>query len=428
VTETLAPSSLLDRADRVFPSGALGTFLLPEAVDFAVARGAGAHVWSSDGTEYIDYVLGSGPMIVGHAHPAVNEAIATQAKAGTTYYTLNEPAIELGERILDVFPQDSRILFTSSGSEATFYAMRLARAFTGRERIIKFAGAYHGHQDYAMPAAFASAAEGPAKPASAGIPAAVAAATSVAEFNDLESVKAIFEAHPSEVAAVIVEPFQRVMEPIDGFLSRLEELCHANGALLIADEVVTGFRFHYGPAQQVYGFTADLTALGKIIGGGLPVAAVVGRADVMALADARKRTAPNYVYASGTLNGYALGAAAGLATLDILSAPGAYERLNDVGERLRSGLREAARSRSRQATVVGRGPMFHILFDAPPTIRTSADLAKVDRATGVKFGTELIRRGVLVNPQQRSYVSLAHTDEDVEVTTRRFAEAMSALG
>lgn len=426
MTETLAPNALLGRADRVFPSGALGTFLLPDVVNFSVERGSGSHVWSSDGIEYIDYVLGSGPMIVGHAHPAVNEAIATQASSGTTFYTLNEPAIELAERILEVFPPDSRILFTSSGSEATFYAMRLARAFTGRERVIKFAGAYHGHQDYAMPAAFASPAERPARPASAGIPAAVAATTSVAEFNDLASVEAIFRAHPGEVAAVIVEPFQRVMEPIEGFLPALVELCHANDALLIADEVVTGFRFHYGMAQQVYGFTADLTAMGKIIGGGLPMAAVAGRAGVMALADARKRTAENYVYASGTLNGYALGAAAGLATLDILRAPGAYERLNDAGERLRSGLREAAAG--RHATVIGRGPMFHILFGAPPAIRTSADLAKVDRPAGVRFGTELVRRGILVNPQQRSYVSLAHTDDDLEQTIQRFGEAMSALG
>jgi glutamate-1-semialdehyde 2,1-aminomutase len=419
---------LLERADVVFPSGALGTFLLPKEVDFVTVRGAGSHVWDADEAEYIDYVLGSGPMIVGHAHPLVTEAIARQAALGTTFYNVNPAAIELAERVLDVFPTDRRVLFTSSGSEATFYAMRLARAFTGRSRVVKFRGAYHGHQDYAMPDAFAGAANSDPKSASAGVPEATLASTSVADFNDLESVERILLTHPDEVAAVIVEPYQRVVEPAAGFLPGLADLCRAHGALLIADEVVTGFRFHYGMAQQLYGFTADLTALGKIIGGGLPVAAVVGRADIMALADARRRTAHNYVYASGTLNGYALGAAAGLATLDVLSEPGAYERLNEIGDRIRGWLKEDAESSGHRATVVGRGPMFHVLFGAADVLRSSLDVAAADHAKGVRFGTELLRRRVMVNPQQRSYVSLAHTDRDLEETRTRIASALSALG
>jgi glutamate-1-semialdehyde 2,1-aminomutase len=420
---------LLRRADRAFPSGALGTFLLPSEVDFVVARGKGAHVWSIDGTEYVDYVLGSGPMILGHAHPSVTDAIARQAAEGTTYYALNPVAIELAERVLSVFPTGQKVLLTSSGSEATFYAMRLARAFTSRSGVIKFAGAYHGHQDYAMPDAFTPTKAGQSpKAASAGVPQAVAATTYVAEFNNLDSVESIFADHAHDIAAVIVEPYQRVLEPDPDFLVNLTKLAHDHGALLIADEVVTGFRFRYGTAQQEYGFEADLTALGKIIGGGLPVAAVVGRSDVLALADARRRAAENYVYASGTLNGYALGAAAGVATLDELRAPGAYERLNALGEKIRVSMRDQISTLHVAAQVVGHGPMFHVLFGVTEAPRTTADLAVADRGAGARFGAELIRNRVLVNPLQRSYVSLAHTDEDIEFTIAAIGRALTVVG
>jgi glutamate-1-semialdehyde 2,1-aminomutase len=209
----------------------------------------------------------------------------------------------------------------------------------------------------------------------------------------------------------------------------LTNLAHEHGALVVADEVVTGFRFHYGTAQRLFGFEADLSALGKIIGGGLPVAAVVGRREILALADSRRKSVPEYVYFSGTLNGYALGAAAGLATLDVLRTPGSYERLNALGAAVREALQRRLEASGIRAAVVGRGPMFHVLFNPPPTLVRAADIARSDLAAGARFGAELIRRGLLVNPVQRSYISLAHTDDDVAQSDRVFGEAItSAFG
>jgi glutamate-1-semialdehyde 2,1-aminomutase len=406
--------SVLLRAQAAFPGGVLGSFALGD-LEFVAHHGAGATLVATDGREFIDCVLGSGPLILGHAHPAVASAIAAQAQRGTTFYTLNEPAIQLAEQILAVFPTDSRLMFTSSGAEATFYALRLARAFTGRDLIIKFAGAYHGHHDYAMVETWARDWTPSVAPAvgSAGIPRAAAETVLIAPFNDLDATAALFAAHSGQIAAVIVEPYQRVVQPEHGFLAGLRDLAHANGALLIADEVVTGFRLQYGTAQNAYGFTADLTALGKVIGGGLPLAAVAGRSDVLAQADYRRNKTAAYVYVSGTLNGNALAAAAGSATLAELAKPGTYDVLNGVGEQVRSRLSSVLKAAGFDAIAAGEGPMFHPVFrrDAP---RNAAEVAAARRELGVQFGKALIRNGVLVNPAQRSYLSTAHTGEVIE--------------
>lgn len=422
-------AELVARAGRVFPGGVLGNFRLPEGLEIVAQHATGAYLYSAAGRRFIDYILGSGPLMVGHAHPTVAEAIARQASRGSTYYTLNEPAIELADTVLALFPANMRLMFTSSGSEATFYSMRLARAFTNRQMILKFAGAYHGHNDYSMPEAGSRMWEPSSRPvpSSAGVPRETLETVLVAEFNDRASVEHAFERFGDKIAAVIVEPYQRVLEPEPDFLPFLRSITSESGALLIMDEVVTGFRFHYGMAQDLYGIQADLTAIGKVIGGGLPMAAVVGREDIMTLADSRKQSAPNYVYFSGTLNGYALGAAAGLATLAVLRAPGAYDQLNHTGQRLRSVLSNAAHKYGRPAAVVGRGPMFHILFTDAPAVTRSNDITLADRGVGLSFSRSLIAQGILVNPWQRSYVSLAHSEEDVSATAIAIDRAFDEL-
>lgn len=416
-------SDLLAAARAVFPGGVLGTFALGDQ-ETVIASGRGALVTTVDGRELIDYVLGSGPMLVGHAHPAVVESIGVQAARGTSYYALNEPAIQLAQKVLEVFPAHSQILFTSSGSEATFYALRLARAFTGRDAIVKFAGAYHGHHDCAMVEPWARAWQPGTAVAmgSAGVPEDAARTVLIAPFNDIDALEAIFARSGDSIAAVIVEPYQRVIEPAAGYLQAMADLAHRHGALVIADEVVTGYRLRYGLAQHVYGLEADLTALGKVIGGGLPLAAVAGRADVMSAADIRRKASAEYVYVSGTLSGNAIAAAAGLATLEILESEAVYEHLNETSESLRRALAEALRDAGLTAVVAGVGAMFHPIFAAAPP-RNASELAASDGATGRRFGDALIKHGILVNPVQRSYVSIAHGPELVERTARAFQRA-----
>lgn len=418
---------LLERARAVFPGGVLGSFALGEQ-EIVVERGSGARLYAVDGRTFVDCILASGPLILGHAHPAVVTAIAEQAGRGTSYYALNRPAIALAEEILSVFPRDSRLLFTSSGAEATFYALRLARAFTGRNLILKFAGAYHGHHDYAIVEPWARRWQPGAQieMGSAGVPPAASETVLIAPFNDIEAVAEVFRAHPGQLAAVIIEPYQRVVAPEPGFLNALAKLAADNGALLVADEVVTGFRLTYGTAQDVYGFRADLTAFGKIIGGGLPLAAVAGRADILALADYRRNKTAEYVYVSGTLNGNAISAAAGLATLAELRKPDIYEQLGMAGRLIRQSLAAALGEAGFDVLAAGEGPMFHPVFrSSPPS--NAAELADSDRDLARRFGRILIQKGVLVNPAQRSYLSTAHDHAALDAVRAAFVEAAHEL-
>jgi glutamate-1-semialdehyde 2,1-aminomutase len=424
-----ATESVTKRAATVFPGATIGSFLLPLELAVVAARGEGSHIWDVDGRRYIDYLIGSGPLILGHAHPAVVEAIREQAALGTTYYALNERIVDLAQALLEVFPADSQIKFTSSGSEATFYAMRLARAYTGRSLIVKFAGAYHGHNDYAMREAWPrpwSFDQAPTT-SSAGIPEAVSATVLVAPFNDLTAVESLFSSHGPDIAAVIMEPYQRFLEPEEGFLPALEGMAHQNGSLLIADEIVTAFRFSYGLSQPRYGFTADLTALGKIIGGGLPLAAVAGKREIMAFGDFGRRGRDDFAYWSGTLNGNALAAAAGLATLRELRRPGVYERLDRLGANLRVSLHEAMVSESIPHRIFGHGATFHVLISSPDQVRNAADVAAADGERTKRFGQELIRNGLLVNPGLKAYVCLATTEDDLALSATAFASAAAVI-
>lgn len=420
-------AQLLEKARQYFPGGALGTFLPPEDLDFVVMRGQGSKVYDEHDRAYIDYVLGSGPMILGHAHPAIVEAVRRQVGMGTSFYGLNSPAIELAEEIVKAVPCAEKVRFVGSGAEATFACLRLARAHTGRTKILKFEGGYHGHHDYTMFGTYAAAPEYPyGNPDSAGIPAEIQREVLVAPYNDAETSARLIREHRDDLAAVIVEPLQRVISPRPGFLGALRRATNDTGVVLVFDEVVTGFRLAYGGAQQKYGVTPDLTSLAKIVGGGMPLGAVVGRADIMEHANARKK-GPAYTYVSGTLNGNTPSAAAGLATLAELRKPGAYERLEHIGETMRSGLREIVKRRGLTAQVVGEGPLYFLAFTGQEIV-DHRSLQSADRAKAAGLERELFKRNIYINLGAKGYVSLAHSDEDLDQTLRAFDEGLAAVG
>jgi glutamate-1-semialdehyde 2,1-aminomutase len=421
-------ADLLTRAYRMLPGASLGSFYLPEANEFVIAKGEGSRVWDVEGRAYLDFVMGSGPMVLGHAPPEVVAAVCEQIGRGSTFYGLNDVAIDLADVIVGASACAKALKFCSTGAEATFYALRLARAATGRPKILKFEGGYHGHHDYAMMSVT------PARPApfptpvpdSAGIPESVERDVLVAPFNDLAATRQIIEQHGSDLAAVIVEPLSRMLEPQPGFLEGLRDATRRHGVVLIFDEVVTGFRIAWGGAQEVYGVVPDLASYGKIIGGGLPLAAVAGRRDLVELSNPRKKGSPDYVYASGTLNGNPVSAAAGLATLQVMRRPGTYERLNAVGDRFRAGLREVARRLDIPAQVLGRGPLANIYFTPEPVVDYRSS-QKNDSRTTQQLGRALLDRGVLTNLSAKMYLSLAHTDGDIDQALAAFEDALRAV-
>lgn len=417
------------RAGAVLPWGAIGT-QLPAGKSFVATHGAGSTIYDADGAAYLDYVLGSGPLILGHAHPAIVEAVTRQAALGSHFYALNAPAIELAERIVAAVPCAEKVKFASTGSEATGLALRLARAHTGRDKILKFEGGYHGHGDYAV------VAYAPRVPSdypvghadSAGVPRAVVDTVLVAPFNDAEAAREIIECYRHELAAVIVEPYQRVIPPQPGFLQALREATAANDVLLIFDEVVTGFRLARGGAQEHYGVVPDLAAYGKTIGGGYPIAALAGRADLIDLTDPRRRdTDDRYAYFAGTFSGNPLAAAAGVAALDELARPGTYDRLRAVCDRLGHGFRALLAEAAIPAQVLWDGPIMTVLFTATPvTDYRSAQTADPEKMRAWYEG--LLARGFLVNPAvQKFYLSTAHTEGDVDATLAAAREIVAEM-
>ena len=421
-----APNDPVARAARVLPGGVLGSHRASAGLEFVVKDARGAYLWDTSGRKYLDYLLGSGPMVLGHAHPAVVDAVQKQVPHGSTFMLLNEPIIELAEEIVRAVPCAEQVRFTSTGSEATFFALRVARAFRGRDKIMKFEGGYHGSHDYALmsqtprsPKAFPAA-----MPDSAGIPHVIEGEVLIAPYNDLASVEALLAVHADSLAAVIVEPFQRIIPPRDGFLPGLRRLTQRYGIPLIFDEVVTGFRFAYGGAQEVYGVTPDLATYGKIVGGGFPLAALAGRADIMSGFDPRAEGTEAFVSQSGTLNGNPVAAVAGLASLAALREPGVYERVRAIGGALMTGLADLAKKHGIAAQVVGHPTVFDIFFTEVPIVDWRATLTN-DAAKLRRFNEACLRRGVLKGGS-KIYVSCAHTEADVERTLRVFADALTA--
>lgn len=417
--------SLFDEAQRYLPGGVNSPVRAFKAVGGApvfIERGAGAKVFDVDGNVYTDYVCSWGPLVLGHAHPAVVEAVRTAAGRGTSYGAPTKLEVELARRIVSALPAVEMVRLVSSGTEATMSAIRLARAYTGREKILKFEGCYHGHGDAFLIKA-GSGALTLGVPTSPGVPASVAGDTITAPYNDLDTVKHIFELEGKQIAAVILEPVagnMGVVTPAEGFLEGLRALCSEYGALLVFDEVITGFRVGYGGAQELYGVNPDLTCLGKIIGGGLPVGAYGGRREIMELVAPR-----GPVYQAGTLSGNPLAVAAGIATLDLLNKPGTYDRLNELAGRLAAGFGKAAAEAGIPVTINRVGSMLTVFF-TPGPVQDFASATAADTAKFAEFFREMLKAGVYLPPSQFEalFVSTAHTltdiDETVAVAARCF--------
>jgi glutamate-1-semialdehyde 2,1-aminomutase len=416
-------AALIERAGRVLPAGSFGNF----AADIVIRDGRGGRVRDVSGREYVDYLLGSGPMFIGHAHPEVVEAVQAQIPRGTTFFANNEHGIALAEAIVEAVPCADQVRFVSSGSEADLYAMRLARAFRGRDRILKFEGGYHGMSDYGL---MSLAPRRPGNfpvpvPDSAGIPKSVRDEVLVAPFNDAEAVERLVSDRHEEIAGVIVEPFQRLIPPAPGFLQALRDICTRHGLVLIFDEVVTGFRFAYGGAQAYYGVTPDLCTLGKIIGGGFPLAAVAGRADIMAHFDRALVGEDGFLTQIGTLSGNPVAAVAGLKTLEVLRRPGAYEGVFATGRALMEGLSDRIRRAGLPAQVVGEPPLFDVVY-AEGEVRDYRATLRADRETQAQVNRHL-RAGGVLKGESKFYLSTAHEARDVEQTLDAFAGALAAL-
>ncbi len=424
VPESGAPSEadLYRIAERALPGAGLGGYSLPEDVRFVIAAARGARLISAEGREYVDYVGGAGANILGANHPAVVAAVQAQAAKGLHFFgTLNSTAIRLAERLVELIPCAGKLVFTTTGSEATAYAMRMARAFTGRDRILKFEGAYHGNHDYA---AFSQFPTGPANyplasADSGGVPGPLQNTMLVAPYNDLEVVESIVREHRSELAAIIVEPVQRVIFPDDGFLSGLRRIADENDVLLVFDEVVTGFRLAPGGAQEYFDVQPDLASYGKIVGGGGPLGAVAGREDVIDLTNPRHKGKADYAYINGTLHGNPVAAAAGLATLDVLCQPGFHAQLNARAERFYGEMQAVLQRHGVPAIVTGRASFWQFLF-AGRAPRNQLDILASELERGKTLDLELLRQGVYVLPNVRRFVSAVHTEED-------FTDTLAAL-
>jgi glutamate-1-semialdehyde 2,1-aminomutase len=420
--------ALFIRAQKVLPGGVDSPVRAYRSVGGTppfITRADGAHVFDADGNRYIDYVGSWGPMILGHNPPSVRAALAEALAHGTSFGAPTELEVRMAEAVIAAVPSIEMVRFVSSGTEATMSALRLARGYTGRDLILKFEGCYHGHADSLLVKAGSGAAT-LGVPDSAGIPADVARHTLTAPYNDLEAVSAHAAAHGERIAAIIVEPVAGNMGcvlPRPGFLEGLRELCDTHGIVLIFDEVMTGFRVAYGGYQSICGVTPDLTTLGKVIGGGLPVGAFGGRRDIM------ERVAPlGPVYQAGTLSGNPLAMTAGLATLEALSAPGVYDRLEALGARLSAGLSAAAAKAGVTVTPARQGAMGCMYFHPGP-VESYADAARADLARFGAWFHGMLARGVYLAPSQfeAGFVSLAHTDADIDATTAVASEVLAEV-
>ncbi|MDP3159413.1 MAG: aminotransferase class III-fold pyridoxal phosphate-dependent enzyme [Reyranella sp.] len=416
-------NQLVEQAKRVLPGGSFGN--MPAEV--ILKEGKGGRIWDEAGKEYVDFLLGSGPMFVGHAHPEVTAAVQAQLPLGTTFFGNNRHGIALAEAIVEAVPCAEQVRFVCSGTEADLYAMRAARAFRKRDKIQKFEGGYHGLSDFALVSL------APKNPGyfprgsvdSAGIPKSVVDEMVVAAFNDIDMVRSLIEEQKDELAGVIVEPFQRLIPPKPGFLQALREVTAEHGIPLIFDEVVTGFRFAYGGAQEYYGVTPDLCTLGKIVGGGFALAAVAGRADIMAHFDRLTMADEDFLFQVGTLSGNPVASVAGLATLDILKRPGAYEQVFATGRTLMSTLSDLLQRAGFKAQVIGEPPLFDILFTDQP-VKDYRDTLKADTAILKRFNQLLRARG-LMKGESKYYVSLAHTQADIDHTIGAWTDALKEL-
>lgn len=419
---------IFERAEQILVGGVnspVRAFRSVGGEPLIIERGSGQYLYDADGNELLDYVCSWGAMLLGHANPAVTQAIAEQAQLGTSYGATTELEVELADIVTRAIPSIEKIRFVSSGTEATMSAVRLARGLTKRDFILKFEGCYHGHADsFLSQAGSGLATLGIAE--CPGVPQGLAELTLNAPFNDLDAVERLFAQHKDKIAAAIIEPIAAnmgVVDPEPGFLTGLREITRRNGALLIVDEVITGFRMHFGAAQELAGVPGDLTILGKIIGGGLPVAAYGGPAEIM------NQVAPlGPVYQAGTLAGNPLAMRAGIATLQQLARPGVYGRINEQSARLVVGLRQALVEAGIAGRVNAVGSLMTLFFTAD-RVRNYGDAKRSDTKRFGRFFREMLDRGVFIAPSQfeAAFVSSAHTSEDITRTIVAARDSLQAI-
>ncbi len=420
---TTTQADWIARAQAVLPAGGFGNF----DPSIVIREGHGARVRDEDGREYVDYLIGSGPMILGHGHPEVLDVVRDQLDRGLTFFATNASGIALAEEICRAAACAEQVRFVSTGGEADMYAMRLARAHTGRDRILKFEGGYHGMSSEALMSLAPSrlAAFPNAVPDSSGIPESVRANMLIAPFNDVDYASSLMAEHGHEIAAVIVEPLQRLIPPKPGFLEALREETAKHGILLIFDEVVTGFRLAYGGAQEKYGVVPDLCTLGKIIGGGFPLAAIAGRSEIMAHFDKARVGAEGFTYQIGTLSGNPVASVAGLKTMEILRRPDAYDRLRRNGETVMAALAEHLTEAGIDHRVVGDPVLFDVVFTPDPVTDYRGVFA--GDSGKLKVFNRVLRENGVLKPDSKFYISLALTEDDLALTADAIALAARAL-
>ena len=414
------------RSWRAFPAGSNGEFGLPADLSTVIASGEGCILRDVQGQEFLDFSMGWGSVLLGHAHPSVTDAVIRQASLGSNFAYVSEPSLTLAEEIIRLSPACEQVRFCASGTEATMYCVRLARAASGKNKILKFEGAYHGSHEVGTTSCFAKLLHDwpQSEPLSDGQAEATTQAILVAPFNNLEATAAIIAQHRYDLAAVIAEPLHRCLPPEPGFLEGLRQACDKHGVLLIFDEVVTGFRLAYGGAQERYGVIPDLVAYGKALGGGYPIGLFGGRSEILDLVREQRLGVDRYVWTASTLGGNPVSAAASLAALSELRTDGVYDRLFSLGEYLRQAIRQVLRDRGIEAQVIGDGPLAQMVF-CPSPVRSSREIWQGNSALGRRVMLGLFARGVFLNPMgTKLYLSLSHDESACDEFAQRLADVL----
>ena len=415
-----------NRCLSVFPGGSNGEFGFPPDLSIAIERGKGTRIWDTAGKRYTDFSMGWGSVLVGHANPHVTASAVAQSALGANFACVNRRSLELAERIISISPVCEQIRYCASGTEATHYCGRIARAFTGKPKILKFEGAYHGSNDLGttslFPQSLLSFPE--PEPSCDGTTPGAASDILIAPFNDEQITVDLIDKHAEQLAAVIVEPFHRCISPKPGFLEAIRQRCSEQGVLLVFDEVVTGFRLAFGGAQQYYGVVPDLIAYGKALGGGFPIGVFGGPKELMDLVNERRMNRTSYVWSASTLGGNPVSCAAAWAALDHLDRPGVYAHLHDLGQYLRDGLERALLENDEQGFVIGDGPLAQFIFSRQQVTDYRSTHA-ADRIKARQVLLELVRRGIFLNPMgTKLYLSTEHTTDDVDAFLAAFSETL----
>ena len=416
-----------ERALKAFPAGSNGEYGIPADLVPVLQRGKGCRVWDTESREFLDMTMAWGAALVGHAHPKVIEAATRQARDGANFAAVNARAVELAERIQSLSPCAEKIRFVASGTEATMLCLRIAQGATERPKVLKFEGAYHGQHPVGVTSMLAGKPTVIPKSDPSGAGAAwVERDVLTAPFNDLAATERIISEHATELAAVIVEPLHRCIAPMPGFLAGLRAVTQRHGVVLIFDEVVTGFRLALGGAQEYYGVSPDLVAYGKALGGGFPIGAYGGRAELMEVVSENRLPGPHYVWSASTGGGNPVSCAAALATIEILSESGVYPGFHEAGTRLRRQMAEVLKTQGEAGQILGDGPLAQVAFSAAPVTDQRSWLAS-DRARGRAFMLALLWGGVFLNPMgTKLYLSLAHDSKVIEEFVGHFADALTA--